>query len=61
MLLILAVEYVIRKLPVDANGTLEFKMGKIVGYADDIYLLERSLRSVKDMYQDLRINADEVG
>jgi hypothetical protein len=54
-------EYVIRKLPVDANGTLEFKMGQIVGYADDICLLRRSLRSVKDTYQDLRINADEVG
>jgi hypothetical protein len=55
-------EYVIQKLPVDANGTLEFKMGQIVGYADDIHvcLLGRSLRSLKDMYQDLRINAKEV-
>jgi hypothetical protein len=52
----LAVEYVIRKLPVDANGSLKFKMGQIVGYPDDICLLGRSLRSVKDMYQDLRIN-----
>jgi hypothetical protein len=60
MLFNLAVEYLIRKLPVDANGTLEFKMGQIVGYADDICLLERSLRSMKDMYQDLRINADEI-
>jgi hypothetical protein len=60
MLFNLALEYAIRKLPVDANGTLEFKMRQIVGYADDMCLLGRSLRSVKDMYQDLRINADEV-
>jgi hypothetical protein len=36
-------------------------MGQIVGYADDICLLGRSLRSVKDIYQDLRINASEFG
>jgi hypothetical protein len=36
MLFNLALEYVIGKLPVDANGTLEFKMGQIVGYADDM-------------------------
>jgi hypothetical protein len=61
MIFNLVLEYVIRKLPVDANGTLEFKMCQIVGYADDICLLGRSLRSLKDMYQDLRINAKEVG
>jgi hypothetical protein len=35
----LALQYVIRKLPADANGTLEYKMNQIVGYADDICLL----------------------
>jgi hypothetical protein len=32
----LALEYVIRKLPADANGTLEYKMNPVVGYANDI-------------------------
>jgi hypothetical protein len=25
-----------QKLPVDTNGTLEYKMNQVVGYADDI-------------------------
>jgi hypothetical protein len=36
-------------------------MDQTVGYADDICFLGRSLRWVKDMYQDLRINGGEVG
>jgi hypothetical protein len=40
MLFNLALEYVIRKLPVGANGTLELKMDEIVGYADEYVCLE---------------------
>jgi hypothetical protein len=36
-------------------------MGQIVGYADDICLLGRSLSSLRKMYQDLRKNPKEVG
>ena len=32
----LALEYIIRKLPIDRNSTLEHKVVQIVGYADDI-------------------------
>jgi sorting nexin-29 len=32
----LALEYVIRKLPADTNGTLVYKMNQVVGCADDI-------------------------
>jgi hypothetical protein len=32
----LALEYVIRKLPADTKGTLEYKMNQVVGYADDM-------------------------
>jgi hypothetical protein len=38
----LALEYVIRKLPADTNGTLEYKMNQVVGYADEVCLLGRS-------------------
>jgi hypothetical protein len=36
MLFNLALVYVIRKLPADANGTLEYKRNQVVGYTDDV-------------------------
>jgi hypothetical protein len=61
MLFNLALEYVIRKLPVDANGTLEYKMNQVVGYADDICLLGRSARSVNEVYEELKVTAENTG
>jgi hypothetical protein len=61
MLFNLALEYVIRKLPADTNGTLEYKINQVVGYADDIYLLGRSTRSVNEVYEDLKITAEKIG
>jgi hypothetical protein len=57
----LALEYVIRKLPADANGTLEHKMNQVVGYADDICLLGRSARSVNEVYEELKVTAEKTG
>jgi sorting nexin-29 len=61
MLFNLALEYVITKLPADANGTLKYKMNQVVGYADDICLLGRSARSVNEVYKELKINAEKIG
>jgi hypothetical protein len=61
MLFSLALEYVIRKLPGDANGTLKYKMNQVVGYADDICLLGRSARSVNEVYEELNIIAEKIG
>jgi hypothetical protein len=61
MLFNLALEYVIRKLPADANGTLEYKMNQAVGYADDIRLLGISARSVNEVYEELKITAEKIG
>jgi sorting nexin-29 len=57
----LALGYVIRKLPADANGTLEYKMNQVVGYADDICLLGRSARSVNEVYEELKVIAKKIG
>jgi hypothetical protein len=52
---------VIRKLPADANGTLEYKMNQVGGYTDDICLLGRSARSVNEVYEELKIAAEKIG
>jgi hypothetical protein len=57
----LAMQYVIRKLPADANGTLEYKMNQVVGYSDDICLLGRSARAVNEVYKELKITAEKIG
>jgi hypothetical protein len=61
MLFNLTLECVIRKLPADANGTLEYKMNQVVGYADDICLLGRSARSVNEVYEALKVTAEKTG
>jgi hypothetical protein len=61
MLFNLALECVIRKLPADANGTLEYKINQVVGYADDICLLGRSARSVNEVYEALKATAEKIG
>jgi hypothetical protein len=61
MLFNLALEYVIRQLPADANGTLEYRINQLVGYADDICLLGRSARSVNEVYEGMKITAKKIG
>jgi hypothetical protein len=48
-------------LPVYANGTLEYKINQVVGYADDTYLLGSSARSVNEVYEELKITAEKIG
>jgi sorting nexin-29 len=57
----LVLEYVIRKLQVDTIHTLEYKSAQIVGYADDINFMGRSLRSVEEMFEALEMEGKEVG
>jgi hypothetical protein len=61
MLFNLALKYVVRKLPADANGTLEYKVNQVVGYADDIRLLGRSARAVNEVYEELKVTAEKIG
>jgi beta-xylosidase len=55
----LLLEYVIRKLQIDTRHTLEYK--SMQGYADDINLMGRSLRSVEEISEALEMEGKEVG
>lgn len=57
----IALEYVIRKLSVQGNTTLENKMVQLVGYADDINIMARSNARAKETYQELRDAAEGIG
>jgi hypothetical protein len=57
----LALEYAIKKLTVSVKGTLEFQATLVVGYADDICLLSRNIRTIKEAYQELKEAAMETG
>jgi hypothetical protein len=43
-----------KKLTVNVKGTLEFQATQVVGYADDICLLSRNIRPIKEAYQELK-------
>jgi histidinol phosphatase-like PHP family hydrolase len=57
----LALEYAIRKLLVNVKGTLEYHTTQIVGYADNICLLSRNIKAIKETYQELNGAAKETG
>jgi hypothetical protein len=57
----LALEYAIRKLLVNLKGTLEYHTTQIVGYANDICLLSRNIKAIKETYQELNSAAMEIG
>jgi hypothetical protein len=57
----LSLEYAIKKLTGNVKGTLEFEATQVVGYADDICLLSRNIRTIKEAYQELMEAAMEIG
>jgi hypothetical protein len=57
----MALEYVIRKLPVAQNATLQYKSTQILGYADDIGILVRTLQHGIDIVTKLNTQAKDVG
>jgi hypothetical protein len=56
-----ALEYAIKKLTVNVKGMLEFQASQVVGYADDICLLSRNIRTIKEEYQQLKEATMEIG
>jgi hypothetical protein len=56
----LALEYAIKKLTVNVKGTLAFQATQLVGYEDDICLLSRNIRTIKEPYQELKEVAMET-
>jgi len=52
---------VIRKLAVNVKGTLGHHTAQVIGYVDDVCLLIRNVRTVKDVYQELKEAPIEIG
>lgn len=61
MLFNLALEAVIRKTSIQRNYTLVNKSAQVIGYADDINIVGRSVRAVKECYSEIKEAAKEVG
>jgi hypothetical protein len=57
----LVLDYVITKLQVGRRHTLEYKSVQIVGCADHINLMGRSVRSVEEISEALEMEGKEVG
>lgn len=47
-------EYVIRRLPVDINGTLLNKSTQLVAYVNDISIHARSMTQAIEVYVELK-------
>jgi hypothetical protein len=45
---------------VNIKGTLEFQATQVLGYADEICLLSRNIRTIKEAYQELKEAAMEI-
>jgi len=54
LLLNLVKEYVMRKVTVDSNTTLQYKLKQIAGYAGDICIMGRRREAMKQKYEELK-------
>jgi sorting nexin-29 len=57
----LALEFILRRLSIDLEGTLEYKSTQILAYADDIAIISWSLSDVTEIYNELASTAKEMG
>lgn len=61
MLFNLALHWVVKQTKVDLNSTLLYKNAQIVGYADDLDIMGRTLPALEGIYKDLELGAAKVG
>ncbi|KAJ4438113.1 hypothetical protein ANN_14052 [Periplaneta americana] len=61
MLFNLALHWMITQTGIDPNSTLVHKSVQIVGYADDLDVMERSLTAIEEVYKDLEQGAAKIG
>jgi poly-beta-hydroxyalkanoate depolymerase len=54
-------EYVVREVAVDRNGTLDCKLTQIVGDADDICIMGRMKDAMKQISEEMKRATREVG
>jgi sorting nexin-29 len=57
----LALEFILRRLSIDLEGTIEYKSTQILAFADDIAIISRSLSDATEIYNELAIAAKEMG
>ena len=57
----MALEGVIRRSGISQGGSIYNKMVQLLGYADDIDIVGRNIRSVKDAYLRLEREANKIG
>jgi sorting nexin-29 len=57
----LALEFILRRLSIDLEGTLEYKSTQILAYADDIAIISRSLSDATKICNELATAAKEMG
>jgi sorting nexin-29 len=53
-------EFILRRLSIDLEGTTEYKSTQILAYADDITIISRSLSDATEIYNELAIPAKEM-
>lgn len=61
MLFNLVLEHVIRRARIDTSSIIMNKSVQLVGYANDIDILGRSVSAIKDAFFNLEEEAEEVG
>jgi hypothetical protein len=49
----LALEFILRRLSIDLEGTIEYKSTQILACADDIAIISRSLSDATEIYNEL--------
>jgi hypothetical protein len=57
----LALEFILRRLSIDLEGTIEYKSTQILAYADDTDIISRSLSDATETYNELAIAAKDMG
>ena len=61
MLFNMALDWVVKQTNIDLNNTLLYKSVQIVGYADDLDIMGRSLQGMEEVYKQIEIIAAKIG
>ena len=61
MLFNMALDWVVKQTNIDLNNTLLYKSMQIVGYADDLDIMGRSLQGMEEVYKQIEIIAAKIG
>ena len=56
----IALEYVIRQLSIQTTSTKFHKSVKLIGYADDMNIMDRTKRAISDVYVELKERVKEI-